>query len=192
MVAVSTDNTTGSPRTGLYRSLDGGAIWTTTLLPIPTGFTGAEAAAVAYKFPATFIVTAHVFPGAESGTTVVYESTDNGETFGTPIIVGPGYGTYINNDETNLAVDNSQDSPYSGNIYVTYNHQFFTNEDALQEYGKQYILDPKYYSYSNLFINGVLQPSANYNVKKGKLIINTEDLPLEKSPIILQMIKVKK
>ncbi|MED4051956.1 exo-alpha-sialidase, partial [Priestia megaterium] len=58
MVAVATDDTTGSPRTGLYRSLNGGATWTTTLLPLPTGFTGAEAAAVAYKFPTTFIVTA--------------------------------------------------------------------------------------------------------------------------------------
>lgn len=124
MVAVATDITTGSPRTGLYRSLNGGALWTTTLLPLPTGFTGAEAATVAYKFPSTFIVTAHVFPGAESGTTVAYVSTDNGETFNTPVIVDPGYGTYINNDETNLAVDNSQASPYLGNIYVTYNHQF--------------------------------------------------------------------
>ena len=72
------------------------------------------------------------------------------------------------------------------------NKRIFTDKDALEEYGKQYILDPKYYSYSNLFINGVLQPSANYNVKKGELIINTEDLPLKKSPITLQMVKVKK
>ena len=124
MVAVSTDNTSGVPQTGLYRSLDGGANWSVTLLPLPTGFTGAEAAAVSYKFPTTFIVTAHVFPGTEGGTTVAYVSTDNGQTFGSPIIVGPGYGTYINNDETNLTVDNSQTSPFLGNIYVVYNHQF--------------------------------------------------------------------
>ncbi|WP_194273315.1 sialidase family protein [Priestia megaterium] len=124
MVAVSTDTTSGVPQTGLYRSLDGGANWSVTLLPLPTGFTGAEAAAVCYKFPTTFIVTAHVFPGEESGTTFAYISTDNGQTFGTPFIVGPGYGTYINNDETNLAVDNSQVSPFLGNVYVVYNHQF--------------------------------------------------------------------
>ncbi|WP_309225812.1 DUF4183 domain-containing protein [Priestia megaterium] len=35
----------------------------------------------------------------------------------------------------------------------------------------------------------MLQPSSNYSVQKGLLIINTEDIPLEKSPVILQMIK---
>ncbi|WDW06776.1 DUF4183 domain-containing protein [Priestia aryabhattai] len=68
--------------------------------------------------------------------------------------------------------------------------RIFTDQDALKEYGTQRILDPESYSYSNLFINGVLQPSSNYSVQKGLLIINTEDIPLEKSPVILQMIKV--
>ncbi|PFR96669.1 hypothetical protein COK39_08590 [Priestia megaterium] len=70
------------------------------------------------------------------------------------------------------------------------NKRIFTDQDALKEYGTQHILDPESYSYSNLFINGVLQPSSNYSVQKGLLIINTEDIPLEKSPVILQMIKV--
>ncbi|MGB3890855.1 DUF4183 domain-containing protein [Priestia megaterium] len=68
--------------------------------------------------------------------------------------------------------------------------RIFTDQDALKEYGTQHILDPESYSYSNLFINGVLQPSSNYSVQRGLLIINTEDIPLEKSPVILQMIKV--
>lgn len=124
MVAVAVDTRTGVPLIGLYRSIDGGANWSNTLLNLPAGFTGAEAPAVAYQFPSTFIVSAHVFPGASSGTTVVYISADNGITFSNPTIVGPGYGLYINNDETNVTVDNSQASPYLGNIYVTYNHQF--------------------------------------------------------------------
>lgn len=124
MIAVSTDNTTGVPLTGLYRSLDGGANWTQSLLPLPPGFTGAEAAAVAYSFPNTFVVTAHVFPGASDGTCIAYISTDNGTTFSSPVIVNSGYGTYINNDETNVTVDVGQSSPYLGNIYVNYNHQF--------------------------------------------------------------------
>ena len=69
-------------------------------------------------------MTAHVFPGAASGTTVAYTSTDNGATFGAPVITAPGYGTYINNDETNVNVDTSQSSPYLGNTYASYNHQF--------------------------------------------------------------------
>ncbi|UQZ36847.1 exo-alpha-sialidase [Paenibacillus sp. PK3_47] len=125
MIAVAVDTSVGGvPNTGVYRSLDGGANWTTTILPLPPGFTGAEAPMVAYGFPNTFVVTAHVFPGASDGTTVIYTSTDNGATFSPPVIVNSGYGTYINNDETNVLIDVGQSSPYLGNIYVTYNHQF--------------------------------------------------------------------
>ncbi|TYP70119.1 sialidase family protein [Paenibacillus methanolicus] len=124
MIAVAVDTTDGTPQTGLYRSLDGGANWSKQILPILPPFTGAEAPFVAYAFPTTFYVTAHAFPGAQSGTCIVYTSTDNGTTFSAPVIVGPGYGTYINNDETSVTVDNGQSSPYLGNVYVTYNHQF--------------------------------------------------------------------
>ncbi|AIQ52804.1 sialidase family protein [Paenibacillus sp. FSL R7-0331] len=124
MIAVAVDTTSGTPQTGLYRSLDGGANWTSSTLPLPPGFTGAEAPFVAYGFPNTFVVTAHVFPGASDGTTVIYTSTDNGTTFSPPVIVNWGFGTYINNDETNVVMDAGQSSPYLGNIYVSYNHQF--------------------------------------------------------------------
>ncbi|MFC3802225.1 sialidase family protein [Cohnella sp. GCM10012308] len=124
MVAVSVDTSSGSPMTGLYRSLDGGNSWSNATLPLPAGFTGAEAPTVAYGFPNTFVVAAHAFPGASDGTTIFYISTDNGVTFSPPKIVAPGFGTYINNDETNVTVDVGQSSPYLGNIYVTYNHQF--------------------------------------------------------------------
>jgi hypothetical protein len=66
----------------------------------------------------------------------------------------------------------------------------FTEEDALNEYGKQKILEPVNTSYMNLFINGVLQPKINYEVSSGKLILKTEDVPLRGSPIILQMVKI--
>lgn len=75
------------------------------MLPLPPEFTGAEAPVVAYGFPNNFVVTAHVFPGASDGTTVIYKSTDNGLTFSAPIIVNRGFGTYINNDETNVIID---------------------------------------------------------------------------------------
>ncbi|UUZ89550.1 glycoside hydrolase [Paenibacillus sp. P25] len=79
---------------------------------------------VAYGYPSTFLVSAHVFPGNFGGTTVVYRSTDNGATFSPPIIVAQGQGTFINNDETNITIDVSQASPYVGNAYLSYNHQF--------------------------------------------------------------------
>ncbi|QJC54512.1 exo-alpha-sialidase [Paenibacillus albicereus] len=124
MVATATDTTSGVPQIGLYRSLNGGATWSNALLPLPAGFTGAEAAVVGYAFPSTFYVSAHVFPGASDGTTYLYKSIDNGATFAPPVLIAPGYGTYINNDETNTIVDTAQSSPYLGNVYVTYNHQF--------------------------------------------------------------------
>ncbi|WP_445486998.1 DUF4183 domain-containing protein [Niallia sp. 03133] len=68
--------------------------------------------------------------------------------------------------------------------------RIYTENDALQEYGKQVILDPLSISYMNLFVNGVLQPHKNYEVKKGKIIIKTEDIPQKGSPIILQMIVI--
>ncbi|SDW04346.1 sialidase family protein [Paenibacillus sp. CF384] len=126
ILATATDHTDGeSPKVGLYRSLNGGDTWTTSLLPLPPGiFTGAECASVAYKFPSTFIVSAHVFPGHQFGSTYVYISNDNGTTFSKPILVAPGYGTYINNDETFLIADNGQSSPYLGNVYVVRADQF--------------------------------------------------------------------
>lgn len=124
MVSVAVDFSTGVPLIGVYRSLDGGANWTNSSLPLPPGYTGAEAPVVAYGFPSTFVVTSHVFPGPSDGTTVIYMSTDNGTTFGPPIIVNRGFGTYINNDETNVIIDVGQSSPYLGNIYASYNHQF--------------------------------------------------------------------
>ncbi|QHW31529.1 exo-alpha-sialidase [Paenibacillus rhizovicinus] len=124
MVAVAVDTTTGVPLIGLYRSLDGGFSWANSLLPLPAGFTGAEAPVVSYGFPNLFTVAAHVFPGPDSGTTVAYFSTDNGATFSAPVIIAPGFGTYINNDETNVVIDTSQSSPFLGNTYISYNHQF--------------------------------------------------------------------
>jgi hypothetical protein len=124
MVAVAVDTTTGVPLIGVYHSLDGGANWSQALLPLPPGFTGAEAAAVAYGFPNIFIISAHAFPGASDGTVICYRSTDNGATFSSPVIVSSGFGLYINNDETNITIDVAQSSPYLGNIYISYNHQF--------------------------------------------------------------------
>lgn len=68
----------------------------------------------------------------------------------------------------------------------------YTNEDELDTYKNQGILCPTKVSYMCLFINGVLQPQAHYEVEEGKLILKTKDAPLKGSPIYLQMIKCHK
>ncbi|WP_085994238.1 DUF4183 domain-containing protein [Oceanobacillus senegalensis] len=67
----------------------------------------------------------------------------------------------------------------------------YTNEDELQEYGDRGILDPASVSYMNLFINGILQPQNQYEVKKGRLIFTSGDVPERGSPIILQFITLQ-
>ncbi|MFZ7103237.1 MAG: DUF4183 domain-containing protein [Peptococcaceae bacterium] len=64
----------------------------------------------------------------------------------------------------------------------------YTNQDELTIYGDKGILDPKLASYQNLYVNGIIQPQINYLVQSGILILETEDLPLEKAPIYLQYV----
>ncbi len=52
------------------------------------------------------------------------------------------------------------------------------------------ILPPCDVSYYNLFINGVLQPPDVYTVAKGKMFLQTDDIPIANAPIILQMITI--
>ncbi|OIJ16757.1 hypothetical protein BKP37_05900 [Anaerobacillus alkalilacustris] len=69
--------------------------------------------------------------------------------------------------------------------------KIYTNADELTEYGDQGILDLNDVSYFNLFINGVLQPNTNYKIEKGQLTLETEDIPLKGSPIIIVFITFK-
>jgi hypothetical protein len=66
----------------------------------------------------------------------------------------------------------------------------YLNSDGIE--GFNIIPDPLTFSYSNLFINGMLQPLSFYNIIKGKLTLNTEDVPISGSFIILQLIKIDK
>ena len=68
--------------------------------------------------------------------------------------------------------------------------RIYTDEDALPGYGEQMILPPSDVSYYNLFINGILQPPDVYSVAKGKMFLQTEDIPIANAPIILQMITI--
>ncbi|WP_332238082.1 DUF4183 domain-containing protein [Sporolactobacillus sp. KGMB 08714] len=64
----------------------------------------------------------------------------------------------------------------------------YTEKDAMEGYGIQRILSSDEVSYTNLFINGILQSRLSYTVETGKLKLKTEDVPEKGTPIILQMI----
>lgn len=64
----------------------------------------------------------------------------------------------------------------------------YTNNDELKMYGSFGITTPQNASYQNLMINSVLQPPINYSVQKGFISLQTEDTPLENSPLTLQSI----
>ena len=67
--------------------------------------------------------------------------------------------------------------------------RIFKEEDGIKELGIQVILSPLVLSFTNLFINGVLQPKESYIVKKGEFCLVTEDVPVKDALLILQMIK---
>jgi len=78
-------------------------------------------------------------------------------------------------------------------LFFTYSdgvRSVYTNKDGLVEYGITDIMSPNEVSYINLFINGVLQPTVNYKVEKGKLTLLTEDIPMKGVVIILQFISI--
>ena len=68
--------------------------------------------------------------------------------------------------------------------------KIYTDSDCIQNIGEQTIKNPSDVSFMNLFINGVLQPKVNYEIKKGEIILKTIDVPIKGSPIILQMITI--
>ncbi len=66
----------------------------------------------------------------------------------------------------------------------------YTNADELTIYGDRGILDPKQTSYSNLFVNGVIQPSINYTIEPGSLTLTVEDAPMKESPILIKFVSL--
>lgn len=79
---------------------------------------------------------------------------------------------------------------YQYNAIALGDKKVYTNDDEMKEYGTRGILDPRDYSYANLFINGVLQPPPAYSISKGTLLLLTDDVPLNGSPIIIQFVTI--
>ena len=89
------------------------------------------------------------------------------------------------------------DNPHMINVetseYITISDgikKIYLNNDGME--GFNVIPNPLTISYSNLFVNGMLQPPAFYTVVEGKLTLNTQDVPIAGTSIILQLIKINK
>ncbi len=78
---------------------------------------------------------------------------------------------------------------YQYNTYAN-GEKIYTDTDELTMYGDKGILEPRQTSYQNLFVNGVIQPSINYIVKKGILILEVDDAPIKGTPISIQFISL--
>ncbi|MDQ0492481.1 sialidase family protein [Paenibacillus brasilensis] len=127
MVVVAVDLRTGPAAIGLYKSIDAGTTWSTTILPIPTGFAGIESPHIDYLYPNSFVVAAHAFDAdGLSGTIVTYISNDNASLFGPPVIVNQGFGQFVNDDQVIITTDKAGSSPFFGNIYAGYTHDYNT------------------------------------------------------------------
>jgi len=80
---------------------------------------------------------------------------------------------------------------YQYNALSDGNKKTYKNEDELKEYGDNGILDPKKVSYFTLYINGVIQPRANYDLEDGSLTLKTKDAPLKNSIITINFVTFK-
>ncbi|WNR45625.1 DUF4183 domain-containing protein [Paenibacillus roseipurpureus] len=68
----------------------------------------------------------------------------------------------------------------------------YTEADRTKGYGVQSIPDPETVTFTQVFINGVLQPSTLYRINKGEIIIISKDVPDKGVPIIVQSIRIYK
>lgn len=93
-----------------------------------------------------------------------------------------------------LIIKDESDQLLKAEIYqyntLANGEKIYTNADELTMYGDKGILDPEQTSYQNLFVNAVIQPSINYIVKTGILMLEVEYVPIEGTPISIQFISL--
>lgn len=68
----------------------------------------------------------------------------------------------------------------------------YTEDDRTKGYGAQSIPDPKAVTFTQVFVNGVLQPSTLYRICKGSLTLTSKDVPEKGVPVIVQSIRIYK
>ncbi|WP_253735924.1 DUF4183 domain-containing protein [Paenibacillus sp. FJAT-26967] len=78
-------------------------------------------------------------------------------------------------------------------LFVTFSDgikRSFRNRDQDPSYGKIRIPSSRSVSYTNLFVNGVLQPTSVYKVSLGRLTLLSREIPEKGVPIILQFVSI--
>ncbi|OCT16775.1 hypothetical protein A8709_07980 [Paenibacillus pectinilyticus] len=70
--------------------------------------------------------------------------------------------------------------------------RWYSEADHAKGYGVQSIPDPRTVTFTQLFVNGVLQPSSLYHIRKGFVTLMSEDIPEKGVPIIVQSIRIYK
>lgn len=121
----------GFPQFGVYRSINGGATFTTSFLPVPAGFrnTGDPIidADLNNRWLLAGIAVQPVSATVDRASIIVYRSVDDGQTFSAAINVS-GINNNFFDDKEYLAFDKSPASTFEGNAYISYTR--FTNDAA--------------------------------------------------------------
>lgn len=126
ILVTTNDLRSGNNMTTVYRSINGGASYTQTLLAPPSGFAASGDGIASFGYPNIFLVAAtalNVNPVVDSSI-ILYRSTDNGATFSPPVIVNRGFGTAVYNDKPALQIDTANGSPFLGQTYVAYTRYY--------------------------------------------------------------------
>lgn len=66
----------------------------------------------------------------------------------------------------------------------------YTDEDELIEYGRSGIPDVSYCSLISLYVNGCIQPKANYSIDEQRLCFATDEIPSDGTILILESIRL--
>ncbi|MDD3392245.1 MAG: CotY/CotZ family spore coat protein [Bacilli bacterium] len=102
-----------------------------------------------------------------------------------PVWAKRGIPKGITNSSNSIIVETSEYITVSDSIKRVY-----LNSDGIKDFNV--IPDPLTISYYNLFVNGMLQPPSFCTVVEGKMTLNTQDIPISGTYIILQFIKINK
>lgn len=118
-LVAGSNNLTGSGRQKQFRSLDGGATWSSTELPLTSGTAFQSDPAMAWGTDGTAWAATLGIGNVGMGTAIkvqVFKSTDRGATWSFVKTISTG----TNNDKELMCIDTHSTSPYKDNIYVAW------------------------------------------------------------------------